>query len=219
MSHLGDRVPAFVDGQVPHDVRDRILGHLAGCAECRAAVDTERVLKARLAALSGPAVPDDLTRRLLRLAEPGGPLPPRRRPVGPAPRVAAVPSPGRAAAAPGRPPGVVARRPLPAAGRGLVLRRPRMPYLAAAGSVGAMALALGAALLAGEPDEQGPALVPAVDRFAVEHASTVGGLPLLDPAMAVQLHFGGQPAQSATTRSGHIGSAVAGLYLGEVPPR
>jgi anti-sigma factor RsiW len=220
MSHLGDRVPAFVDGQLPHSVRDRVLAHLAGCPACRAAVDAERAVKARLAGLAAPAVSDDLTRKLLALAEPGGPLPPRRRPVGPEPRVSAVPSPGRAgaAAAPGRPPGTGARRPLSTPMRALVPRRPRMPYLAA-GSVGAMALALGAALLAGDPDEQGPALVPAVDRFATEHASTVGELPLLDPGMLAQLHFGGQPAQRTTTQVGYGGSGVTGLFLGEVPPR
>jgi len=215
VSHLRDRVPGFVDGQLPHDVRDRVVAHLAGCPQCRAEVEAERVVKGRLAAMPSLAVPADLTSRLLQLAEPGGPLPPPRRPVGPAPRVAAVRSPSRAATAPGRP---VARSPLPSYGRSLVaLRRPRVPYLAV-GGVGAMALALGAALLAGERNESGPAVVPAVDRFAVEHASTMGELPLLDPAAAVQAHFGGVPVPGAPP-AGYGGYAVSGLYLGEVPPR
>ena len=218
MTHLGDRVAAFVDGQLPPDVRDRVLAHLAGCAECRAAVDAERAVKTRLAALAAPGVPDELTRRLLQLADPGGPLPPRRRLIGRAAQVSTLPVPGRPVTrAPGRPPETMARRPLSTRARALVLRRPTMPYVAA-GSVGAMALALGAALFAGDTDQPGPALVPAVDRFAAEHASTVGGLPLLDPATAVHLQPVGQSAQQLN-RPGAAGSAVTGFYLGEVPRR
>lgn len=44
-----------------------------------------RALKSRLRSLDAPAVPADLTMALLRMSEPGGPLPPRVRPFEPAP--------------------------------------------------------------------------------------------------------------------------------------
>ncbi|MGW5487265.1 anti-sigma factor family protein [Streptosporangium sandarakinum] len=80
MSHLGERVSALVDGELNHHERDRALSHLAFCAACRAEVDAVRALKTRLRSLDGPAVPADLSMSLLRMAEPGGPLPPRERP-------------------------------------------------------------------------------------------------------------------------------------------
>lgn len=39
-----------------------------------------RALKSRLRSLDGPAMPADLTMSLLRMSEPGGPMPPRERP-------------------------------------------------------------------------------------------------------------------------------------------
>ncbi|GGS65269.1 hypothetical protein GCM10010156_25250 [Planobispora rosea] len=80
MSHLGERVSALVDGELNHHERDRALAHLTFCADCRAEVDTMRALKSRLRSLDGPSIPADLTVSLLRMAEPGGPLPPRERP-------------------------------------------------------------------------------------------------------------------------------------------
>ncbi|GAA3442134.1 anti-sigma factor family protein [Planomonospora venezuelensis] len=80
MSHLGERVSALVDGELNHHERDRALAHLTFCADCRAEVDTMRALKSRLRSLDGPSMPADLTFSLLRMAEPGGPLPPRERP-------------------------------------------------------------------------------------------------------------------------------------------
>ncbi|MEU8386211.1 zf-HC2 domain-containing protein [Streptosporangium sp. NPDC048865] len=80
MSHLGERVSALVDGELNHHERDRALSHLTFCAPCRAEVEAMRALKSRLRSLDGPAMPTDLTMSLLRMAEPGGPLPPRERP-------------------------------------------------------------------------------------------------------------------------------------------
>lgn len=80
MSHLGDRVSAFVDDELDPSSRDRAVDHLARCGGCRQAVDQERAVKARL--------------RALPLSEPSAALlgslfitPDRRRPdpAGPAP--------------------------------------------------------------------------------------------------------------------------------------
>lgn len=55
--HLGERVTSLVDGELSHDARDRALAHLAGCDDCRAAVDAERVTKGRVAALDATTLP------------------------------------------------------------------------------------------------------------------------------------------------------------------
>ncbi|MFZ5851496.1 MAG: anti-sigma factor family protein, partial [Actinomycetota bacterium] len=75
---FGDRLAALVDGELGHVDRDRVLVHLTSCPDCRADVDAQRRLKRRLAHAETPDPSADLSRRLLALAEPGGPLPPAR---------------------------------------------------------------------------------------------------------------------------------------------
>ncbi|TYB56758.1 anti-sigma factor [Nonomuraea sp. PA05] len=93
MSHLGERVSALVDGELNHTERERALAHLTFCADCRREVESVRALKTRLRSLETPAMPMDLTMSLLRMAEPGGPLPPRERPF-PSRTFGGVPIPG-----------------------------------------------------------------------------------------------------------------------------
>jgi len=62
--HLGDLAAALVDGELGHDARDRALAHLAGCLECRAEVESQRRLKARLARLVDPVPPAELAARI-----------------------------------------------------------------------------------------------------------------------------------------------------------
>lgn len=188
MTHLGDRVAALVDGELSHDARDRLLAHVAGCPRCREEVDAARQVKARLAALSVPDPSSALTARLLALAEPGEPIPPRRRPLRRGPRPAAGPrssprpqSPRPAIGTPGGPgastrPGRVAHS---SADR---LRRFGM---AGAGAFSVVGLALGGAFaVGGQSGNTGVPLTPPVDRLEVEHAATTGGVPLTDPAFS-----------------------------------
>jgi len=90
VAHLGERLTALVDGQLPPDVAERAHVHLAGCRQCRDAVEAERLMKARLGALSGPPPGDDLMQRLLAMGGPNGPLPPRAGHVPGTPRPPAV---------------------------------------------------------------------------------------------------------------------------------
>jgi anti-sigma factor RsiW len=99
MAHLGERVSALVDGELNHTERDRALAHLTFCADCRQEVESMRALKTRLRSLDGPAMPADLTMSLLRMSEPGGPLPPRERPF-PTRTFGGVPIPGPHSIAP-----------------------------------------------------------------------------------------------------------------------
>jgi len=215
--HLGDRIAAFVDGELPHEARDRVLTHLTTCPECRAAADAERAAKARVAAIEGPGPSDDLTRRLLALAEPGEPLPPRRRGVGRSTRAPSVPVGGPVG---GPVSGPLAAGPLAAGPRppGLRSRNPRLQFFAAA-SVGVVAVALGAAVVIGGREQPGPALGPGDDWFAVEHAATTGGLPLVDPAMSMTIGFSDLGGQSLGGAGAWGGAPITGAYFGEVSPR
>jgi anti-sigma factor RsiW len=83
--HLGSRLAAYVDGELPCVTRELISAHLMMCSACRAAVETETRVKHGLTRLGGPDPSANLMGALLNLAEPGEPLPPRRRPLGPQP--------------------------------------------------------------------------------------------------------------------------------------
>jgi len=73
MSHLGGDLTAFVDGELDHAARERVLVHLSRCPACRHEVDLLRGLKSVLR--SEPSAPDDLTARILAgAAAPGQPV-------------------------------------------------------------------------------------------------------------------------------------------------
>ena len=63
--HLGTRVTPFVDGRLAADAAARAQQHVSSCCECAQAVEAERLVKARVAALGVPAVSPDLVARLL----------------------------------------------------------------------------------------------------------------------------------------------------------
>ncbi|MER7127737.1 anti-sigma factor family protein [Streptosporangium saharense] len=162
MSHLGERVSALVDGELNHHERDRALSHLAFCASCRAEVEAMRALKSRLRSLDGPAMPADLTMSLLRMADPGDPLPPRERPFPSGSRTfGGAPIPGMHSVAPPD------NRPR---GRAATTRRSRRVGYVAVG-VASAAVAIGTLFVVGGPDP-GPR-VPPVDMFANQHRNTV----------------------------------------------
>ena len=82
MSHLGDRLSALVDGELDGAELDRAHAHLAGCERCRAEAAELRALKQKLRELmTGAPAEAAMTRRLIAMTGPGGPLPPRRHPL------------------------------------------------------------------------------------------------------------------------------------------
>ncbi|SDG91882.1 Putative zinc-finger [Sinosporangium album] len=170
MSHLGERVSAFVDGELSHSERERALAHLTFCAACRAEVDSTRALKSRLRSLDGPAMPTDLTMALLRMAEPGDPLPPRTRPFpDKGASFGGVSIPGPYSFAP------LDNRPRRGAGDGLVgpgrstRNRRRAGYVAV--GVASAAVALGTLFVVGGSDPK--PVVPPVEMFKQQHNTTV----------------------------------------------
>lgn len=74
---LSSRVSALADGSLPDDVRDRALAHVTSCPDCRADLEAEQLIRARLQALPSPRPSASLMASLLAMGEPGGPMPPR----------------------------------------------------------------------------------------------------------------------------------------------
>ena len=99
MNHLGDLSTVLADDEsgtwddLPVDVRLRALAHVAGCPNCRADVDQQRHVKARVRLAAGAptlqAMPAGLLDSLLRL--PASPQPPATS-GRPAPLVTSTPS-------------------------------------------------------------------------------------------------------------------------------
>jgi anti-sigma factor RsiW len=168
MSHLGDRLSALIDGELDGAERDRAYAHLAGCEQCRTEAAELRALKRKLSTLLSRAPAEAaMTRRLIAMTGPGGPLPPRRRllRLAPSPRAADRRETRRET-----------RRPGP---RGPVRRR----YLV----FGAMSLVVGlstAAFTAGGGGQAtpGPRITPPVEMYSVEHAITTGEVPFTGPS-------------------------------------
>jgi hypothetical protein len=73
--HLGDRLAAFVDGELADDARERVQAHLATCPQCKTAATEQRRLKSVVAASELPAISPGLLARLQGLAAcgPDGP--------------------------------------------------------------------------------------------------------------------------------------------------
>jgi anti-sigma factor RsiW len=162
MSHLGDRLSALVDGELDGAERDRAYAHLASCEQCRTEAAELRALKQKLRALISRAPAEAaMTRRLIAMTGPGGPLPPRRRLLHPAARREI-------------------RRPGP---RGAAGNAHRRRYLV----LGTVSLVVGlgtAAFTVGGSGEAapGPRITPPVEMYSVEHAITTGEVPFTGPS-------------------------------------
>lgn len=148
---LGDLVAALVDGELDHAGRERAQRHVAHCDTCRADLEAQRRLKARMTALAGdaPATVDALTARLLRVAvEPGAPV---------------------AAAARQRAPGRAGRT----SSGPRSSRRPALRRRALSGTA-FLVLGLTAAFVLGSPGPERPTtpLDPGTDAFVTEFVST-----------------------------------------------
>ena len=169
---LGDVAAALVDGELDHAARERAHRHLAHCAGCRAEVEGQRQVKARLSGVAQPEPSAALTNRLLHVAapveEPRLLVPPDTRPPSRPP--AALPVPTRPAALP------VSSR--PAGSRPGGPRRRAVRRRATTGSAVAL-LGVAAALALGAPQPR-PATTPvdpATDAFVTEFVSTTSDGP------------------------------------------
>ena len=161
MSHLGERLSALIDGELDGAERDRAHAHLASCESCRAEAAELRALKRKLRALmSGAPAEAAMTRRLVAMTGPGGPLPPRRR---------------------------LARSGRPGGGRGSLGPGPRRAARRRYLMLGTVSLVVGlgtAAFTAGGGGgaAPGPRITPPVEMYSVEHAITTGEVPFTGPS-------------------------------------
>lgn len=183
LQHPLDKLSAVVDGELDHDSRDRILSHLVSCDSCRAEVDAQRRLKARIAALESPEPSMDLMQRLMGVSsfspEPREEVRPVLTPaVSLFPQRSAFPAARTGAVRPGAPRTTRSRR--------------RVGVLGAAGSAAAVASLLGTAFVVGDPSrqEQPPAVQPPVASFSSDHATTTGGAPFTDPVALLNSYNG-----------------------------
>ncbi|MFF7992773.1 zf-HC2 domain-containing protein [Kitasatospora xanthocidica] len=63
--HLGDRLSAFLDGELGHDSRERVQAHLATCPQCLAEADEGRGVKHLLTRTAPPGPSSALMARLM----------------------------------------------------------------------------------------------------------------------------------------------------------
>ncbi|MDH6141751.1 MULTISPECIES: zf-HC2 domain-containing protein [Kitasatospora] len=66
--HLGDRLTAYLDGELGHDARERVQAHLATCPQCLAEADAARGIKQLLTRTEAPGPSGALMARLLAVA-------------------------------------------------------------------------------------------------------------------------------------------------------
>ena len=201
MSHLGDQLSAFVDGELNGGERDRASAHLARCEQCRAEAAALRDLKRQLRSLAADAPPlaaaqADVMRRLMAMTGLGTEPAPRRlrvlsRPASRARgsaglRKLGVPKPAPAQQSRPRPPGPSGP------GRLRVSGRPGR-YLV----LGTVSIVVGlgtAAFTAGGGDPApGPKITPQMEMYSEEHAITTGEVPFA----GVPGSLGGAPGSAS----------------------
>ncbi|MEV0801735.1 zf-HC2 domain-containing protein [Kribbella sp. NPDC050281] len=182
LQHPMDKLSAVVDGELDHDSRDKVLSHLVSCDTCRAEVDAQRRLKARMATQELPEPSTDLMQRLMGVSSFS--MEPREE-VRPVLTPAVSLFPQRSAFPAGR---SGSTGPAPRTTRS----RRRTGVLTAASSAAAVASLLGTAFVVGDParSEQPPALQPPVASFSADHASTTSGAPFADPVALLNSYNG-----------------------------
>jgi hypothetical protein len=173
VSHLGDNLSALVDGELAGADLDRANAHLAACERCRGDAASLRALKNQLRDLASDAGHDDLMLRLFALGDcPAAPQDQGNR----------------------YDQGSYYDRGNPC-DRGDYhenadddTRSPRRRYLvwsalslAVVGGVGAAAFSMG-----GGPSGSAPDVVPQVEMFSVQHASTTGDVPFPEPSLGAR---------------------------------
>jgi anti-sigma factor RsiW len=173
MSHLGDRLSALVDGELDGAELDRAHAHLAGCEQCRVEAAELRALKQKLRGLvDGAPAEAAMTRRLIAMTGPGGPMPPRRRLLRVVP--GRRPATGPVSSRPGSAPPRTAPEPWPST------RRRRYLVLGTVSLV--VGLGTAAFTVGGGGDAApGPRITPPVEMYSVEHAITTGEVPFPAP--------------------------------------
>ena len=180
-SHLGERLSAFIDGELSHQQRERVLAHLAHCVPCRQEAAALRTLKQRMHALGEATADTALTDRLIAVAGVAGPSPWGRRPR------------------------LAGRRPTPGASR----RHWPVRSIAVAGlTLAGLGVPAAAFLAGGGQQEPGPSVTPAIDTYMMQHNLSAGNAPATGPSPS-RLPQAPAPTPSAQSAGSSAQSAVA----------
>jgi hypothetical protein len=185
-SHLGQRLSAFIDGELSHHQRERVLAHLAHCVPCRQEAAALRTLKQRMHALGEATADTALTDRLIAVAGVAGPSPWRRRPR------------------------LGGRRPVLGTSR----RHWPVRSIAVAGlTLAGLGVPAAAFLAGGGQQEPGPSVTPAIDTYMMQHDLSAGNAPATGPSPS-RLPPAPAPTRSASapTLSAPAQSAAAPVF-------
>ena len=190
MSHLNEQLSALIDGELNGTELDRVNAHLAACEQCRSEAAGLRLRKRELRNLATTRPSEDLTRRLLAMAGPGGPVPPRRQPIGvPRPRPAFRAYPDRPGtrratfAGPSNQSRPGSHSPADAWARRVRGRRASAGALSLGVTLGIVAFVIS---LAGVDLGSGAHITPSMELHSIEHAFVSGDIPMLfDPGQQV----------------------------------
>ena len=187
-SHLGERLSAFIDGELSHQQRERVLAHLAHCVPCRQEAAALRTLKQRMHALGEATADTALTDRLIAVAGVAGPSPWGRRPR------------------------LAGRRPTPSTSR----RHWPVRSIAVAGlTLAGLGVPAAAFLAGGGQQEPGPSVTPAIDTYMMQHNLSAGNAPAAGPSPSrLPAAAAPAPTQSAVAPTQ---SAVAPTQSAESP--
>jgi anti-sigma factor RsiW len=171
VSHLGEQISALIDGELTGAELDRANAHLAACERCRAEAAGERQIKRALRAVFEVDGDDELTRRLLDMGGPGGPVP--------------SPQDRREQYRRGRGKGPRDKRPRGRGGRGGDATRSRARYVVWS-AVSLFVVGIGAAAfsMGGGGGAPAPQITPQLEMFSVEHAIVSGTVPEQDQTTA-----------------------------------
>jgi hypothetical protein len=176
-AHIGDLAAALVDDQLEQGTRNLVLLHLGCCAGCRADVEEQRQLKARLHALGTPGLPCGLIARLGALSDPALPD------EGPLHDLLADESEPLATVLP-------IASPLQAAGRSSMMRNPARGRRMLVGAASLLLVGAGTAVAVGGDGQTAPA-GPSTSTFSTSFSTPLtgtpgspktSGMPLTDPA-------------------------------------
>jgi anti-sigma factor RsiW len=167
-AHIGDLAAALVDDQLDQGTRNLVLLHLGCCPGCRADVEEQRQLKARLHALGTPGLPSGLMARLGALSDPA---PPREDPLHDL--LVAEPEPlGSEALATVLP----IASPLQAARRSSMMRNPARGRRMLVGAASLLLVGAGTAVAVGGDGQAAPA-GPSTSTFSTSFSTPLTGAP------------------------------------------
>ena len=199
---LGDRIADLADGRLDPAAMERAYAHVAVCPACRAALEAQREVRARLAqpGVDPLEAPSDLLARLRGLGV--APLTPTGYGDAADAADAAIPvqaGVGRVpAGAAGVRPGVIVTGTHPSRVRRRHRRRIAVASAAGAAAMAVVAVVGGGSSAVSGPVRSGPSIAPVVDRLTAAHATSTDQMPFSGPRMVTAALTG--PAGSTARR-------------------